>query len=92
MLNVHARYLRKLARENRLSAGRATGCPGTRRSPRAGPRASGSPRPELSVLLAHTKIAADQDVLASDLPDDPYLHDPLPSYFPAPLRTASPTG
>jgi glutamate dehydrogenase len=42
--------------------------------------------PELSVLLAHTKNAATQDVLASDLPDDPYLRGELARYFPAPLR------
>ena len=42
--------------------------------------------PEFSVLLAHTKIAAEQEVLASDVPDDPYLRRVLTSYFPAPLR------
>jgi glutamate dehydrogenase len=30
-------------------------------------------------------MAAGQEVLASGLPDDPYLHDTLVSYFPAPL-------
>jgi glutamate dehydrogenase len=38
------------------------------------------------VLLAHTKIAAGQQVLASDLPDDPFLRVELADYFPAPLR------
>ena len=38
------------------------------------------------MLLAHTKIAAGQQVLASDLPDDPYLRATLAGYFPAPLR------
>ncbi len=33
---------------------------------------TGLTTPELAVLLAHTKIAAGQEVLASDLPDDPY--------------------
>ena len=42
--------------------------------------------PELAVLLAHTKIAATQDVLGSNLPDDPYLRRVLDAYFPAPLR------
>jgi glutamate dehydrogenase len=43
-------------------------------------------RPELSTLLAWTKIALKNWVLASDLPDDPYLADRLLQYFPEPLR------
>ena len=42
--------------------------------------------PEFSVLLAQTKIAAAQEVLASELPDDPYLRQVLIDYFPTPLR------
>jgi NAD-specific glutamate dehydrogenase len=42
--------------------------------------------PELALLLAHTKISAAEDVLASGLPDDPYLRRVLDAYFPAPLR------
>jgi glutamate dehydrogenase len=40
------------------------------------------------VLLAHTKIATDQEVLASNVPDDPYLRRVLSAYFPAELRGA----
>ena len=47
---------------------------------------SGLTRPELAVLLSYTKIALKSWVLASDLPDDPYLADRLVQYFPAPLR------
>jgi glutamate dehydrogenase len=43
-------------------------------------------RPELATLLAWTKIALKNWVLASDLPDDPYLADRLLQYFPEPLR------
>jgi len=43
-------------------------------------------RPELSTLLAYTKIALKQWVLATDLPEDPYLADRLMQYFPEPLR------
>ena len=46
---------------------------------------TGLTTPELAVLLAHTKIAAGQQVLASDLPDDPSLRSMLAGYFPAPL-------
>jgi glutamate dehydrogenase len=47
---------------------------------------SGLTRPELAVLLSYTKIALKRWVLASDLPDDPYLADRLIQYFPEPLR------
>ncbi|MDR1767550.1 MAG: NAD-glutamate dehydrogenase, partial [Propionibacteriaceae bacterium] len=46
----------------------------------------GLTRPELAVLLSYTKIALTDQVLASDLPDDPYLADRLTTYFPKPLR------
>ena len=43
--------------------------------------------PELATLLAWTKIRLAELVLASGLPDDPYLADRLLTYFPKPLRT-----
>lgn len=43
----------------------------------------GLTRPELSVLLAYAKIVLFEDVLGSDLPDDPYLTDSLATYFPS---------
>lgn len=42
--------------------------------------------PEFSVLLSYTKIALYRWVLASDLPEDPYLADRLVQYFPQALR------
>ncbi len=39
-------------------------------------------RPELAVLLAYGKIALYDEVLASSLPDDPYLQAELQAYFP----------
>jgi glutamate dehydrogenase len=85
LLHVHARYLRKLARENRLSMDSDV-LPGDKEIAARRSAGVGLTTPELSLLLAHTKIAAGQDVLASGLPDDPYLHDTLVGYFPAPLR------
>jgi glutamate dehydrogenase len=42
--------------------------------------------PELAVLMAHCKIHLFDELLQSDLPEDPYLaFDDLRSYFPAPL-------
>jgi glutamate dehydrogenase len=42
--------------------------------------------PELSVLLAWTKIVLAQELLDSDLPDDPYLDLDLRAYVPTPIR------
>ncbi len=43
-------------------------------------------RPEFAVLLAYAKIALSQDLLASSVPDDPYLARELVRYFPAAMR------
>ncbi len=43
-------------------------------------------RPELSVLLAYSKMALYDDLLHSDVPEDPYLSTDLVKYFPRPLR------
>ncbi|HVG06805.1 MAG TPA: NAD-glutamate dehydrogenase [Thermoanaerobaculia bacterium] len=43
-------------------------------------------RPELSVLLSYSKMALYEEILPSDLPDDPHLQEDLKLYFPTPLR------
>jgi glutamate dehydrogenase len=85
MLHVHARYIRKLERDQRIWP-RLDSLPGDREIAERRSAGTGLTSPEFSVLLAHTKIAAAQEVLASGLPDDPYLRRVLIGYFPAPLR------
>jgi glutamate dehydrogenase len=85
MLHVHARYIRKLERDRRLRR-RLEVLPGDREIAERRSAGTGLTVPEFSVLLAHTKIAATQEVLASGLPDDPYLQQVLVRYFPTPLR------
>ena len=46
----------------------------------------GFTRPELSVLLGYAKIVLNDELLFSDLPDDPYMEVDLRNYFPAPLQ------
>jgi glutamate dehydrogenase len=46
----------------------------------------GLTRPEIAVLLAYSKLALYEDILASDLPDDPLLVEDLVRYFPTPLQ------
>ena len=46
----------------------------------------GLTRPEIAVLLSYAKMVLYRDLLASPLPDDPYLAADLRRYFPRPLR------
>ena len=85
MLHVHARYIRKLERDGRIRR-RLDVLPGDKEIAERRSAGTGLTSPEFSVLLAQTKIAAAQDVLASGLPDDPYLRGALTGYFPQPLR------
>ncbi|MDP2699023.1 NAD-glutamate dehydrogenase [Thalassospira sp.] len=47
----------------------------------------GLTRPEISVLMPYAKLWLYDEVLGSDLPDDPVLVDELVRYFPTALRT-----
>ncbi len=49
-------------------------------------RGTGLTRPELAVLLAYSKIWLNNHLLASDVPEDPYLSSELARYFPAPVQ------
>ena len=85
LLHVHARYLRKLIRDKRLTTEQDV-LPDEREIAERRSSGGGLTNPELALLLAHTKIAASEDVLTASLPDDQYLHRVLDSYFPAPLQ------
>ena len=47
-------------------------------------------RPELAVLLAYAKLTLYDDLLASSVPDDPYLARELSKYFPREIRDKFP--
>ncbi|GLQ95457.1 NAD-glutamate dehydrogenase [Dyella acidisoli] len=49
-------------------------------------RGQGMTRPELSVLLSYDKIRLYQQLLDSDVPEDPFLSKELVRYFPRPLH------
>ena len=85
MLHVHARYIHKLERDGRIQ--RKLDVLPTEREIAERRRARGGlVLPEFAVLLAQTKIAAAEEVLASGLPDQAYLHRVLTDYFPSALR------
>ncbi len=50
----------------------------------------GLTRPELAILLAYSKIWLNTHLLASDVPEDPYLSAELARYFPAPVQERFP--
>ncbi|WP_454915638.1 NAD-glutamate dehydrogenase [Xanthobacter sediminis] len=47
-------------------------------------------RPELAVLLAYAKLALNGDLVASSVPDDPYLAQELVTYFPPEIEERFP--
>src|SRR5690606_32217343 len=49
-------------------------------------RNRGLTRPELAVLLSYAKLVAFEQLLQSDIPEDPYLSRELQRYFPQPLQ------
>ncbi len=51
---------------------------------------SGLTRPELAILLAYSKIWLNAHLLASDVPEDPYLSAELTRYFPTPIQQRFP--
>ena len=48
----------------------------------------GLTRPELAMLLSYSKIALNNQLMLSDVPEDPYLSGELDRYFPAPAQPA----
>ena len=79
------RLIRALERAGRLDRGLEFLPDDAALAARAAAR-QGLTRPELAVLLAYAKMSLDEDLLASDLPDDPALAGELALYFPPPLR------
>ncbi|CAM5525674.1 NAD-glutamate dehydrogenase [Streptomyces abikoensis] len=86
LLHAHQRIMRRLGREGHLD--RALEFLPTDRQIRERLSAGrGLTQPELAVLLAYIKITTAEELLATGLPDDPYLERLLHAYFPQPLTT-----
>ena len=85
LLHVHEDWMRKLERDGVLNR-ELEALPTSRGVRRRLDRGEGLTAPELSVLLAWTKIVLADELLATDLPDDPYLRLDLMAYFPTPVR------
>ncbi|MGZ5398739.1 MAG: NAD-glutamate dehydrogenase domain-containing protein, partial [Nocardioides sp.] len=85
LLHVHEDWMKKLERDGVLNR-ELEALPTSRQVQRRLERGGALTVPELSVLMSWTKIVLADELLASDLPDDPYCDVDLRSYFPQPMR------
>ncbi len=90
MTNVHGRQVADLAARHQLDR-ELDVLPSAEGFAELEAAGQGLSSPELSTLLAHTKLDLTAQVLASDLPDQPAFSGRLPEYFPRPLRERFPT-
>jgi len=89
MLHAQQRYLRHLVRAGLLDRALEF-LPTDRQIRERLNTGQGLTSPETAVLLAYTKITVAEELLHTSLPDDPYLHGLLHTYFPAALREKFP--
>src|SRR5690606_20638054 len=85
MLHVHTRYMRKLERDGHLER-KLEFLPDDKAVAARRSAGRGLTAPAFATLISYTKIVLAEQILASDLPGDPYLHSVLVEYFPTPLR------
>jgi glutamate dehydrogenase len=85
LLDAEARFMRLLEKGGRLDRAIEFLPPDEALTERA-VRKQGFTRPELAVLLAYGKIWLHDHILASELPDDPFMAIDLTNYFPTALR------
>ena len=84
MANVHARYLDKLEADGFIDRA-LEHLPNDKQIAERQSQGSGLRAPEFAVLIASTKNVDIEEILTTDLPDDPVLIPDLLSYFPAVL-------
>ncbi|MGA5704066.1 NAD-glutamate dehydrogenase [Peterkaempfera bronchialis] len=85
MVDVHARMMRRLEADGHLDRALEF-LPGDRLIHERQQAGRGLTQPELAVLLAYVKITLADELLQTDLPDDPYFRTSLHQYFPGALR------
>jgi len=85
LLHVHEDWMKQLERQGVINR-ELEALPTTREVRRRVDRGGSLTVPELSVLMAWTKIVLADELLRSDLPDDPFLRTDLFAYFPSQMR------
>jgi glutamate dehydrogenase len=84
-LDPHVRLIRALEKAGRLNRA-IEFLPDDEDIQRRQAAGQGLTRPELAVLLAYAKLTLYDQLLPSDLPDEPATVDDLLRYFPTPIR------
>ena len=85
LLHVQETWMKKLEADGVLNR-ELEGLPSSREVRRRLERNEALTPPEAAILMAFTKIVLAEELLASDLPDDPYLELDLTAYFPKQIR------
>ena len=89
LLDEQARYMQYLAKNGRLNR-RIEYLPFEDQIAERKAAGIGLTAPEVAVLLAYNKMELFDTLLASDVPEDPYIRTALQRYFPQPLRNRFP--
>ncbi len=85
LLHVHEQLMSRLESRGQLDR-TLENLPGDEEIAELRARGQGLTAPELSVLFAFAKIAAADELIETDLPEDPFLRGLLYSYFPTPMQ------
>ncbi|MFE3830418.1 NAD-glutamate dehydrogenase [Streptomyces sp. NPDC059092] len=85
LLHAHQRFMRRLVRDGHLDRALEF-LPADRQIRELLNSGKGLSQPELAVLLAYTKITVAEELIHTELPDDPHLRALLHAYFPQQLR------
>ena len=87
LLSDHVQLIRMLEREGRLRR-RLEFLPNDEDIAKRETAQEGLTRPEIAILLAYSKMRLYEELLNTDICEDPFLSHDLISYFPTPLREA----
>ncbi|HYH09667.1 MAG TPA: NAD-glutamate dehydrogenase [Thermoanaerobaculia bacterium] len=85
LLDTQTRFMRGLEKAGKLNRA-IEGLPDDETIAERHAQGLGLTRPEIAVLLAYAKMVLFEDLLKTDLPDDPQLAEDLVLYFPDDLR------
>ena len=85
-LDAHERFMARLESAGQLNR-EVEGLPNLEAMRSLKERGLGLTRPELAVLISYAKITLFDQLVASDVPDDPHFHSMLVNYFPKGLHS-----